>query len=185
MNFLLRLKHWQLFAITWGSGILLNIFAIADPLLVIKLLPIIMILFITGSFGWVWAIATGLQQKISSPVDLNVNRFKIMFAIPVVYILLLCIGMGIIFIGGNRDIISEMGGFVAIIVLLHLVSMGCIFYGMLFAAKTLRSAELGREAHFGDYVGEFFLIWFSIIGFWILQPRINRLAGPNSTPATA
>ena len=28
----------------------------------------------------------------------------------------------------------------------------------------------------GDFVGEFFLMWFNYIGVWILQPRINRIA---------
>jgi hypothetical protein len=30
-------------------------------------------------------------------------------------------------------------------------------------------------AKFSDYSGEFFLIWFSPIGYWILQPRLNKL----------
>ncbi len=61
-----------------------------------------------------------------------------------------------------------------IIVPLHLFSMFIIFWGIRFAAKTLKSVELGRMAKFGDYAGEFFLIWFSIIGYWVLQPRLNE-----------
>ena len=61
------------------------------------------------------------------------------------------------------------------IVVLHLSSMVFIIMGLRFAAKTMKSVELGRTAKFGDYVGEFFLIWFSIIGYWVLQPRLNRL----------
>lgn len=177
MNILLKLKHWQLFAITWGAGILLNVFTIADPFLMIRLFPVVLILFTIGSFGWIWAIATGLQQKLPSRLDFNVGRFKVLFAIPILYILLISIGMSFIFIGGNGEMLGEMRDFVAIIILLHLLSMFCIIYGIRFAAKTFRSIELGREAHFSDYMGAFFLIWFSIIGYWILQPRINRLAG--------
>jgi len=62
-----------------------------------------------------------------------------------------------------------------VIVPLHLLSMFIIFWGVRFAAKTLKSVELGRMAKFGDYAGDFFLIWFSIIGYWILQPRLNEL----------
>lgn len=175
MNILLKLKHWQLFTISWGAGILLNIFAIADPYLMLRLFPLAMLLFTFGTFGWVWAIATGLHRQLPEGIKLNITRFKILFAIPIVYILMLCTGMSFIFFGGNQDLVSEMGGLIAIIVLLHLLSIGCIFYGMRFAAKTLRSIELGRQARFGDYVGEFFLIWFSIIGYWLIQPRINKL----------
>lgn len=184
MNILLKLKHWQLFSLTWGAGILLNIFSIADPMLVIRLLPVIMLLFAFGTFGWIWAIATGFSEKLPPGADFNVGRFKAIFAIPVVYILLICTGLAFVFFGGNSDILGEAGGFVAVIILLHLISMVCIFYGIRFAAKTLRSAELGREAHFSDYVGEFFLIWFSIIGYWILQPRINKLAETPNAPAS-
>jgi hypothetical protein len=46
---------------------------------------------------------------------------------------------------------------------------------ILFPAKTLKSVELKKEAEFGDYIGDFFLIMFLPIGIWILQPRINRI----------
>jgi hypothetical protein len=46
---------------------------------------------------------------------------------------------------------------------------------MYFAAKTLKTVELKREATFSDFVGEFFLIWFNFIGIWILQPKINKI----------
>jgi len=53
--------------------------------------------------------------------------------------------------------------------------MFCIFYCLYFVAKALKSVELQREVTFNDYAGEFFLFWFSPIGVWVLQPRINKL----------
>lgn len=185
MYILLKFKHWQLFALTWGSGILLNILTISDLTLMVKLLPLVMLLFTIGTLGWIWAIATGLYQKLLSNISLNVKHFKILFVIPVIYILLFGMGAIFIFFGAHQEMLSGMGGFGAIIVLLHLLSMFCIVCGMRFAAKTLRSVELRREAHFKDYAGEFFLIWFSIIGYWILQPRINKLAGHGRIQAGA
>ncbi|WP_017733705.1 hypothetical protein [Nafulsella turpanensis] len=184
MNILLKLKHWQLFAISWGSGILLNLFAVLDPFLVLKLFPLAMLLFVFGTFGWIWAIATGLHPLLPSGTDLNIRKFKILFSIPVIYILLLCLGLGVIMMGDQQDALSGMGGLTFIIILLHLLSMVCIFYGMRFAAKTLRAVELGRPVKFSDYAGEFFLLWFSIIGYWVIQPRINRLAGNSNTAAS-
>jgi hypothetical protein len=52
----------------------------------------------------------------------------------------------------------------------------CIFYCFYFTAKTFKTAELQKEVSFNDFVGEFFLVWFSPIGVWILQPKINQLA---------
>jgi hypothetical protein len=62
-----------------------------------------------------------------------------------------------------------------IIMSLHFSAMLSIFYAMIFAAKTLKSAELNKEAKISDYLGDFFLIWFYPIGIWILQPRIHKL----------
>ncbi|MFD2245959.1 hypothetical protein [Pontibacter ruber] len=71
---------------------------------------------------------------------------------------------------------TSMVSFGTVILVFHLLSMIFIFMGMRFAAKTMKSVELGREAKFSDYAGEFFLMWFSIIGYWVLQPRLNRLS---------
>jgi len=36
--------------------------------------------------------------------------------------------------------------------------------------------ELGRMAKFSEYLGEIVLIWFSMIGLWVIQPKLNELA---------
>jgi hypothetical protein len=108
-------------------------------------------------------------------VKLNVGRFKILFLIPIVYILCLTAWLGFNFYGGYSGQGNTMGAAVGLIIFLHLFSMVCIILGLRFAAKTMKSVELGRMVKFGDYAGEFFLIWFSPIGVWVLQPRLNKL----------
>lgn len=71
---------------------------------------------------------------------------------------------------------SEGGGKVGLIVLLHLLSMFSLFYCLNFCAKTLKAIELKRSVTFSDYASEFFLIWFFVIGIWILQPKINEIS---------
>lgn len=44
------------------------------------------------------------------------------------------------------------------------------------AAKTIKTVELQKKVTFSDFAGEFFLLWFSPIGIWILQPKINKFA---------
>ncbi|MEQ9229824.1 MAG: hypothetical protein RIF46_04020, partial [Cyclobacteriaceae bacterium] len=176
MKLLLKLKHWQLFSLTWGAAILMNIFTVSDPTMMIKLFPVMMVLFTFGTFGWIWAISTSLNSKLPEGVTLNSTRFRILFMIPIIYILAILIWMGQAFSGGSNELDNANPGAIAAIVIpLHLLSMVIIFWGVRFAAKTMKSVELGRMAKFGDYAGEFFLIWFSVIGYWILQPRLNKL----------
>jgi hypothetical protein len=141
----------------------------------VKVFPIMMLLFMVGILGWVWAIATELHEKLPTGVRLNVRQFKVFFSIPIIYMLAIIGFMAYQFNTGSTAKSSNEGLIIGLIVILHLGSMVCIFLGLRFAAKTMKSVELGRLARFGDYAGEFFLIWFSIIGFWVLQPRLNKL----------
>jgi len=140
-----------------------------------------MIFFTIGTFGWIWAISTTLNSKLPDGVTLNSNRFRILFMIPIIYIVAILIWMGQAFSGGSSELENaNPSAIAAIIIPLHLLSMVIIFWGVRFAAKTMKSVELGRMAKFGDYAGEFFLIWFSVIGYWILQPRLNKLIEDNN-----
>jgi hypothetical protein len=163
----------------------MNFFTFSNPGLMIRFFPVMMLVFTVGIFGWVWAIATQLQPKLPTDVKLNVGRFKVLFFIPIVYILGVTIWMGYNFYGGQSGRVGSMGGIIGLIIFLHLFSMVCIFLGIRFAAKTMRSVELGRMARFGDYIGEFFLIWFSPVGVWILQPRLNKLMEGQPVDKTA
>jgi hypothetical protein len=176
MRFLLRIKHWQLFLMTWGVPIMMNFFTATNPNLLFKLFPVMMLFFIVGIFGWIWAIATELHGKLPAHVKLNVGRFKILFSIPILYMFAIIVYMVYAFsTSSSTEVDSIAGVIVGFVIVLHLFSIVCIIIGLRFAAKTMRSVELGRMARFGDYVGEFFLMWFSIIGFWVLQPRLNKL----------
>ena len=175
MRFLLRLKHWQLFLLTWGVPIGINAFTFSRPALMVKLFPLMMVVFIIGIFGWIWAISTQLHKKLPMAVNLNIKGFKIIFSVPILYTLALTLWMGYQFYFRFPEGSSNIGSIIVIVAIIHFASMICILVGLRFAAQTLRSVELGRLAKFSDYATEFFLIWFSPIGFWILQPRLNKL----------
>jgi hypothetical protein len=175
MRFLLKLKHWQLFVLTWGIPLAINIYTFSKPALMVKLFPVMMLVFIIGIFGWIWAISTQLYKKLPMEVNMNIKGFKIIFSVPIFYTLALTVWMAYQFYFRFPEGSSNVGSIIVIIAFLHFVSMVCILLGLRFAAQTLRSVELGRLAKFSDYAVEFFLIWFSPIGFWILQPRLNKL----------
>lgn len=175
MRILLRLKHWQLFLITWGIPIAINLFTLSRPALMVKLFPLMMIVFIIGIFGWIWAISTQLHKKLPMEANLNIRGFKMVFSVPIFYTVALTFWMIYQFYFRFPEGSSNIGSVIVIVAFFHFVSMVCILVGLRFAAQTLRSVELGRLAKFSDYAFEFFLIWFSPIGFWILQPRLNKL----------
>jgi hypothetical protein len=180
----LKAKHWQIFLLTIGIPMVFQYLligaAISDPeaspasianlIVFVPILVLVVLFGLFGLFGWFWSIGIGLQSKIPQNVKMNVNRFKIFFFIPLIYLLLLT-GFVVFFINGEKpDVTMFMTIFP-----IHLFSMFCILHTMYFIAKTIKTVELQREAEFSDFVGEFFLFWFYPFGMWILQPKINRI----------
>jgi hypothetical protein len=176
MRFLLQLKHWQLFSLTWGIAIIITIISFSSEVLIIELYPVMMLILTAGFFGWIWAISVALHAKLPPDVPLHLRSFKIYFAIPILYSFVIICWVSYIAFTGGAQLDYTMGVIIGLLLIFHLVSMVCIVLGIRFAAKTLRSIELGRHARFNDYVGEFFLIWFSLVGIWVLQPKLNKLA---------
>jgi len=191
----LKAKHWQLFTLMFGIPLLFQIIMMGtmvsninyetnpDPTKVfnvMKFFPIIMILSTGILFGWFWSIAIGLQKKVPENIKMKTKKFKIFFFIPLVYLFSISFFIGGIFSGIMENGVEPSGEFigrlVGIILPLHLLSMVGIFYCMYFVAKTLKTVELQKEVSFGDFAGEFFMLWFYIVGVWILQPKINKMA---------
>ncbi len=180
MKLLLKLKHWQLFLllmvipILFQIGMFAAVFISNDPLMMFRLFPIVMILFMGIFFGWFYALGTNLHKKLPDTVHMNLRLFKIFLFIPVAYMSLFMVFMINMFsgiIGGEEPNVAIF----MLIFPLHLFSMCCIFYCLYFNAKSLKAVELQKPVTFNDYAGEFFLIWFFPIGIWFLQPRINKL----------
>lgn len=187
----LSAKHWQLFALILGLPIIFQFFLMGSLFSGIskgnppgpdtffsffKFFPLLMLLTVGTYFGWFWSIAVGLDKKIPEHLKLKLNRFKVSLFIPLIYMFLF---MG--FMGSMMSSFMSPGSeppfdIFAIIFPLHLLSMFCMFYALYFVAKTIKTAELQRKVTFGDFAGEFFLIWFYPVGIWIVQPKINELA---------
>ncbi|MCH8536003.1 MAG: hypothetical protein LAT51_13105 [Flavobacteriaceae bacterium] len=70
----LKAKHWQIFMVTFGLPFLIQIIMIPITLMgdytmfIMKVFPIIMIIFISGLMGWIWSVGVGLQNKVPSDV---------------------------------------------------------------------------------------------------------------------
>ena len=184
MTKLLTLKHWQLFGLLVGIPILFEFITIGTavsgnhPGNMFFIFAVILILFMGLYFSWFYSLGTNLYKRLPETERMNLTRFKVFLFIPVVYMIFLFIFMFGMF-AKNLSGVQPNPAIFALIVPVHLFSMFCIFYCLYFNAKALKAVEWQRPVTFGDFAGEFFLIWFFPIGIWIIQPRINKLFEQN------
>ncbi len=190
----LKAKHWQIFILTFGIPLIFqfiwmfsmisnfNLETNPDATMMLnqmRLFPVIMILYMAVFLGWFWSVSIGLQSKIPENVIMKVKKFKVFFFIPLVYISLIFLFIFLAMNGlFNSDFEQNVGSIFlifAIVFPLHLFAMFCMFYMLYFTAKTFKTVELQREVVFGDFAGEFFLLWFFPVGIWIVQPKINKM----------
>ncbi|WP_460620069.1 hypothetical protein [Hymenobacter ruber] len=178
MKLLLTLKHWQLFTLLFTPVLIADFATISThasgDYFSFRVFAAMLLLFVGLFFGWLYALATGLQQKLPPTVPMNKTRFKVAIFIPVVYISLIIADMLGIPLGATNGLTASV---LVVIAPIHLLSMAGIFYCIYFNAKSLKAAELQRPVVFADYLGEIFIIWFFPIGIWAVQPRINALFG--------
>ena len=191
----LKAKHWQLFLFTFGiplifqtimmGFIISNLANQTNPepamfLNYMKFFPVMMILFMAVFFGWFWSVAIGLQKKVPENVSMKVKKFKVFFFIPLIYmiiilLLVLSVSQSGLLDSNSAPNFANIGVFFAVIFPIHFFATFCILYSLYFVAKTFKTVELQREVTFGDFAGEFFMIWFFPIGIWIIQPKINKM----------
>lgn len=204
-----RAKHWQLFSILIGNILLFQLIGVVymsstfSTLSLLKgppnlsgffwiFIPMMFVsLFIV--FGWQWSIGSGLKEKLPRGVRLNFKLFRAFTIVPIVYFLF---HIGFIFLMFSRmehafhsgnpfevlQLIMPMMLGMLIMIPFALFAGFCMFYGFFFCAKTLKSIEMGREAELNDYIGYFFLFWFNFVGFWIIQPSVNRITAEGWVP---
>ena len=197
MNLFLKAKHWQLFTLMVGLpvGVYIyfvinlvglitaqqqmgndiapeSIIAAMKPLFLFMIIPILVMI------GWLYSLGKGVQKFIKPELKLKTTFFTITALFPLFYFVGVMFLMFSIMDKASQDLDFEPAiGMVAIIPL-NLISMGCMFYNMYFIARSVKTAELQRDVKFGDYVGEFFLLWFYFIGVWIIQPKVNQMDEP-------
>jgi hypothetical protein len=199
LSFLLKVKHWQLFLLTFGLPAVVVVVLMTDiysgdggeypdPFVLMATfssMPLLMIVLLIAIFGWQWAVVVGLQRRIPPEAKFSLVRFKVLFFVPIVYIMFFATLVGMIMIGIFTEIagmdlpdaasITGVTGLILVMLFFHFFSIFCIFHSIYFAAKTLKTVELQRSVSFSEFAEEFFLIWFYPVGIWVLQPKINAL----------
>jgi len=181
-NFLLKLKHWQLFFFLLGIPLLLELIGIIlihptniyDVLNInLYLMPIIISVIMLFLFRWFWSVGIILYKKIS--FDMNLKRFKAALLFSFTYMILFLFFILSVFLA----FVNRKEGFPSIvniiILALYLFSILCLIYVVHFISKLLIGMKLGRRPFIKEYVGCFFLLLFFPVGIWFIQPKINGL----------
>lgn len=197
INLLLRAKHWQLFLLTFVIPMIFQLgfmgvfFARAfgstepDPTVILsyfKYFPILIVLIGSVQFAWFWAVGVGLHNKVPENIKLSLIRFKLAFLCIIITIVVMVYAMTSLMSSamtmGPSGFNPAIPGVMVLFAFLSTISIIYIYY---FIAKTLKTAELQRELTIGDYIGEFFLIYFFPIGIWFIQPKVNEIYTGHST----
>jgi hypothetical protein len=178
-RYFLRAKHWQIFVMLFGAGLLGDLLVIASNpppaeswsdlgnvgKIYVELAFLIMICFL----GWMWSMGSFLNSIVKPKLRMGTGFFCFRLFYPPVY------GVAFLAVLERRNAhLLEM------ILPFHLLAMVCLLYQPKFVSKSLVMAETGKSKAFRDYAGLFLLIWFFPIGVWFIQPRINQLYATRS-----
>ena len=181
----LRMKHWQFFLLTVGLPFIFQIVFMGTLVATQNVsaamtfyFPIMMILFTGGLIGWMFSIGFRFNALLPEGANMKIGFYKFTVIFPVIYTLIILFGISGLMtnIEAGND---PNPAIFALILPVHFFAMFCMFYMLYFTSKTLKTVELQKKIGFGDYAGEFFLMWFFPIGIWILQPRINKIFEDN------
>ena len=153
MNFLLRLKSWQLFVITVIPLLFppVNAFGI-----------IATIIGYTIYIAWVFSIGYAMNALIPDKSKPDVIFFKVNSIFMAIAILF---GIYFSYYGVNQYLGCV---FIAVILL-------SFFYCISFAGRMLESMIKGEMVNFSDSLKTIKYIWVFPLGIWYLQPAIKRV----------
>ncbi|MBV6645062.1 MAG: hypothetical protein KI790_06420 [Cyclobacteriaceae bacterium] len=166
MEFILRLKHWQVFLIlltgsitsnfTWENNLLFNLALNAFGLIIY--------------FFWYFAVGLELTEHLPRRVELPRTLFIVNSFVLIVSLLI------IVAVYDGYFSTNGLLGFIWIVYLMY-----AMLQFMFYPSKALRTVEQGTEATFGQYLKYVLLTIFWPIGIWWIQPKLNRIIAENTT----
>lgn len=162
MNFVLSLKHWQVFLIFLVGSITSNFTWEGRELLTLGFNSVGLIIY----FFWYFAVGLELTEHLPSRVNLSRNLF-----IFNAFVLLISRAVIELVFDGHYST-NELPGFLWILYL-----MFALFQFIFYPSKALRSIEIAEEANFSEYIGYFLMILLWPFGIWWIQPKLNKING--------
>lgn len=161
MNWLLKVKDWQLCAI-YCSPLIVQLFLgrllAYDYLFIFVLTFLFFALFLM--YSWCWAVALNIERPLN-----RILLFKVCYILPIA--LLVMATITILVYGAALP--------PTLVWISHVLSLLSINYCFAFSAIQLRRIGSRSAINVGNGASIFFLIILFPIGIWILQPDVNRL----------
>jgi hypothetical protein len=184
MRIFLTMKHWQLFVLLIGIPLVVELTAFGyliihgDSFFFFYFFYSLLFVFMGLFFAWFYSLGTNLHKRLPAIAPMSLTTFKLFLFIPIGYFI--CIFLFVFLIPG---MLPSLGPLIFLLIVpIHIFSMFCLFYCLNFITKALKTAECQRPTTFGDYAGDFYLLWFYPVGIWFIQPRINKLFNPAPAP---
>jgi|SRR5690554_5546510 len=174
MKNILKLKHWQLFILIILTGAWTSPSPLKEIINSIGLFTFVI---------WIYAIGYYGQEKLKSLKlpTLNTKLFNINIVLfPILLIIYLFLSPELT----ADNIQTEFDTRTILLIPITLYLFFALFQTIVFACKTLAMIELKREVTFSDYLLNFILTLFLMIGIWILQPEITKLIAENENHPT-
>jgi hypothetical protein len=174
MEYIVKLKHWQIFLVL-GTVYILYLILSGINFTFGKITShelSIMIGIITICLFFLWVLVIGLY--LNSIPD---NPYKFNKWILILSIFWCIIGYSELLLQRLENNNNIVPGWISFsITLLTFLSLYYTFYNV---PKSLKSIELGRKSKFTDYIVTAILIFAFPIGIWFIQPRVNRIYNAN------
>ncbi len=168
MHIFLTMKAWQLLMLMIVPALLFALgFSGLDSF---KWFGVLILFWGVIFLTWVYSIGSSSNKELKGDLRKDMVVYRLSFVIPIIYIILLAV---VIFPSIQIDGQPQKPS--AWMTKLHLISMCCVFYSLWFTAKQFVTLQRGVAVKFIDYSVPFFLLCFTPIGIWFLQPSINEL----------
>lgn len=188
MKTFLHMKHWQIFL----SGFVLPLFAYMIILLIsifsgnviylVLSVVVLNLLMMSVLYGWQYTVVNSLNKLLPEGTQTNMNLYR--WCLIAMLGIVAVMGIYMMKLFNNLNEVPEAFSpvFILLLIPVIIVSFAASIYTMLAFARSLVAVERQAVVFFSDYVVEFILLWFWIVGIWVLQPRINKIFNEDLTP---
>lgn len=155
-------KPWRIFLVlftpsfigAFTSGAVDTIFYILSAMLI---------------YSWMLILGTGLtptNERRSTKYVLFIVAIGLMISATIAAKITVAIGY-----------FARLDSYAGVIIVVGVITFILLAIICGYVARKLLIAEKGNDVGVGNYIGEAFLIFFWPVGIWVIQPRLNNIAG--------
>jgi len=171
LKIFLKAKAWQLFIVFLAP---MSLPAFFFPTVTKALIGLVYFLWMLAVFGWIYSVGTACNRLLSKRLTRNPLLYNLSF----IYLFAYSVLCYLLLFNPVRS--GQMTIFPSGLMPLPLIGMFLAFYAFWFTARQFSSWMKNAEVTFLEYSGVLFLFWFSPIGVWFVQPKINQLVKDDS-----